>query len=112
MGLKLDRMCVFPLRPRVLAAGAILLALAGGAIADDIGPDVAKRLLSEGRIRPLEEIIAGVMAKVPGEMVEVELEIEDGIYVYDVKILGANGRVVEVEADAKSGSILKIEDDD
>jgi uncharacterized membrane protein YkoI len=97
---------------RVFAVCAMIVALAGGAWADDIGPDVAKRLLSEGRIRPLEQIIDGVKTKVPGELLEVELEIEDGVYVYDVKVLGANGRVVEVEVDAKTGNILKIEDDD
>ncbi len=79
---------------------------------DDVGPEVAKRLLSEGRVRPLEEILTAVKAKVPGQLLEVELELEDGAYVYDLKILGANGRVVEVEADAKSGKILKVEDDD
>ena len=35
----------------------ILVALAaGGARADDVGPEVARKLLSEGRIRPLSEI--------------------------------------------------------
>ena len=98
-------------RSQVAASMALLLSSAV-VLADDVGPDVARRLLEEGRIRPLEEIIVGVKAAVPGELIEVELELEDGIYVYDVKILGANGRVREVEADAKSGKILKIEDDD
>lgn len=93
-------------------AGASLLTCVSLARADDVGPEVAKRLLSEGRVRPLEEILAGVKEKVAGELLEVELELEDGGYVYDLKILGANGRVVEVEADAKSGKILKVEDDD
>lgn len=90
----------------------MITALTVSGRADDIGPDIAKQLLSEGRIRPLEQILDGLKAKVPGELLEVELELEDGIYVYDVKILGADGRVVEVEADAKSGEVLKIEDDD
>lgn len=80
--------------------------------ADDVGPEVAKRLLSEGRIRPLAEIVDAVRSKVPGELMEVELELENGGYVYDVKLLGPNGRVQEVEADAATGAILKIEDDD
>jgi uncharacterized membrane protein YkoI len=91
---------------------ATLLASSAGARADDVGPDVAKRLLSEGRIRPLEDIVEAARAKVPGQMLEVELEIEDGVYVYDVKVLQPNGRVVEVEADAKTGAVLKVEDDD
>ncbi len=80
--------------------------------ADDVGPDFAKRLLSEGRIKPLSEIISEVQAKVPGEMLEVQLELDDGIYVYELKLLRPDGKVQEVEADAASGNILKIEDDD
>jgi len=93
-------------------ASAALFGFSAVAWADDVGPEVAKRLLSEGRIRPLEEILDGVKSKVPGQLIEVELELDDGAYVYDLKILGANGRVMEVETDAQTGSILKIEDDD
>jgi uncharacterized membrane protein YkoI len=95
-----------------LAAALVIALTAGPAYADDIGPDLAKRLLSEGRIKPLSEIITGVQAKVPGEVLEVQLELDDGIYVYELKLLRPNGKVQEVEADAASGSILKIEDDD
>ncbi|HET6322496.1 MAG TPA: PepSY domain-containing protein [Hyphomicrobium sp.] len=95
-----------------LAAVLIAAPLGGAARADDIGPEVAKRLLKEGRIKPLTEILAAVNAKVPGELLEVELEIEDGIYVYEFKLLRPDGRVQEVEADASTAKILKIEDDD
>lgn len=98
-------------RPALIAA-ALVSALACVARADDIGPEVAKRLLSEGRIRPLTEIVEAVRKQIPGELIEVELEIEEGIYVYDVKLLGPNGRVQEVETDAATGKILKVEDDD
>jgi uncharacterized membrane protein YkoI len=95
-----------------LAAALVIALTAGAPRADDVGPEVAKRLLSEGRIKPLSEIISGVQAKVPGEVLEVQLELDDGIYVYELKLLRPNGKVQEVEADAASGSILKIEDDD
>jgi len=96
------------------AAALLLLAGAGwlGARAEDAGPEAAKRLLSEGRIRPLAEILAAVKAEVPGEMLEVEFEVEQGMYIYEVKLLRPDGRVQEVEADAATGKILKIEDDD
>ncbi len=98
-------------RPALFAA-ALLSALACAARADDVGPEVAKRLVSEGRIRPLTEIVEAVRKQKPGELIEVELELEDGVYVYDIKLLGPSGRVQEVEADAATGKILKIEDDD
>lgn len=91
----------------------LFLTLAGGsACADDVGPEVAKLLLSEGRIKPLSEILSTVQATLPGEMLDVQLELDDGIYVYELKLLRADGKVQEIEADAASGKILKIEDDD
>ncbi len=87
--------------------------LAGGlARADDVGPEAAKRLLSEGRIKPLAEVLDAVKRQVPGEMLEVELEFEETGYVYELKLLRPDGKVQEIEADAASGKILKIEDDD
>jgi len=103
-----------PLTRAVLFLAAVLVAVPIGTVAhaDDIGPEVAKRLLKEGRIKPLTEILAAVNAQVPGELLEVELELEDGVYVYEFKLLRPDGRVQEVEADASTAKILKIEDDD
>ena len=93
-------------------AAALFAVLAGSlAHADDVGPEAAKRLLSEGRIKPLAEVLDAVKRQVPGEMLEVELELEDTGYVYELKLLRPDGKVQEIEADAASGKILKIEDD-
>jgi uncharacterized membrane protein YkoI len=42
-------------------------------------------------------------------MIEAELEREDGLWVYEVKLLRPNGRVVEALFDARSGELLAIE---
>jgi uncharacterized membrane protein YkoI len=95
-----------------LMAASVLLASVALVLAEDVGHDDALRLLQEGSILPLAEITANVKARVPGKVLEVELETDDGVYVYEFKILRPNGRVQEVEADAATGKILKIEDDD
>lgn len=96
-----------------LTAAALLCIATDAALAgDDIDHQEARRLLQEGRILPLAEILERVGQKVPGEVLEVELDFDDGAYVYELKILGPNGRVQEVEVDAPSGKILEIEDDD
>jgi uncharacterized membrane protein YkoI len=74
--------------------------------------DLAHQLLQEGRILPLAKIVDAVSKLVPGEILEVEFEVEDKGYIYELKILRPDGRVQEVEADATSGKILKIEDDE
>ena len=102
----LHRRCTF------VAVALFAVLAAGIAHADDVGPETAKRLLAEGRIKPLAEILDAVKRQVPGEMLEVELEPDEAGYVYELKLLRPDGKVQEIEADAASGKILKIEDDD
>lgn len=79
---------------------------------DEIGHEAARRLLESGQILSLEAILARIAESVPGQLIETELEYEDGRIMYDLKILRPDGRVQEVEVDAATGEILKIEDDD
>jgi uncharacterized membrane protein YkoI len=83
-----------------------------GAAADDSDHDLARRLLEQGRILPLADIVDKVRSEIPGEMLEVEFETDDGAYIYELKILRPDGRVQEIEVEAASGKIIKIEDDD
>lgn len=95
-----------------LAAAVLLMVTAGHAMGDDVSHQEARRLVQEGRILPLAKILAHVDRKVPGEVLDVDLDLEDGAYVYELEILRPNGKVQEVEVDAKSGKIIDIEDDD
>lgn len=81
-------------------------------LADTVSHETARRLVAQGKILPLKDIVSAVRAKVPGEHLETELEYDDGRLVYDFKILRAGGRIQEVEVDAATGRIIKIEDDD
>lgn len=105
-----------PLIRPIIAALTAVLALAAGyttaSVADDLGPEAAQRLLRQGRIKALADIVATVQRNVTGDLIDAELEEEDGVYVYELKILRPDGRLQEIEADASNGKILKIEDDD
>ena len=60
----------------------------------------------------LQSLLARVSESFPGKVLEVELEREeDGeedIWVYEVKLLADNGRVLKLEYDAISLKLLKI----
>lgn len=71
----------------------------------------ARRALEEGRARPLAEILEAVRGRLDGEVIGVEFDRDDGRYVYEFKVVGADGRLREVYVDALSAEILKIEDD-
>lgn len=72
----------------------------------------AKQLRSKGEILPLEAIIKKARTVHPGKILEVELEREHGRYVYEIEMLDKNGRVVEMEYDAKTGKLIKSKHDD
>ena len=97
----------------VLATGLLLFgAGAGLALADDDDHDLARRAVEEGRALPLAEILAKMKPDLPGKVIEVVVEIDDGNLVYNLKVLSAKGRLQEIEVDAATGKILKMEDDD
>jgi uncharacterized membrane protein YkoI len=90
-------------------------ALPQGAAAEDRRPDCKRSqdcaldAFKSGQIRPLSEVLAVAREKVPGEVVKVELEREDGAWVYEIKILTPSGRRREVEIDAHTLAIIKID---
>lgn len=95
-----------------LFASALALTPVLTAVAGD--EEIARKALMEGRIRPLAEIIELLKPQLPGlTILEVEIDVEDnGQIIYEFDIIDASGRLKEVEVDAATGKILKIEDDD
>ena len=73
----------------------------------------ARRLVEEGAIRPLEEIMAEVRSQHPGRILEVELERRrEAGYIYEIELLDEEGNVWELEVDAASGELLNTEPED
>lgn len=101
--------------PILLALAAVVLVSATGASADDKkrqSHEAARQALLRKEVLPLTRILAIAAQRAPGEVIEVELEQGDhGRLKYDLKILAKNGRVRELELDAKTGATLKLEDD-
>jgi uncharacterized membrane protein YkoI len=71
--------------------------------------DQARAALEAGEIRPITEILAKAGAEVPGDVVEIELEQELGRWVYELKIIAPDGRLLEVEMDASDASLIEVE---
>ena len=64
-----------------------------------IGLDEVNRLVGQGAIRRLSEVIAAALRRVPGELIDADLLWRGGHYVYEVEIL-SKGRRVEIYVDA------------
>ena len=74
---------------------------------DPLDHDEIKQLREAGRILPMGEVMARVQTVQPGQLVEAELELEDGAYLYEIKILAADGTVHKLELDAATGEVLE-----
>lgn len=79
----------------------------GAARADD-DHDRARAALREGRILPLETIVAKAGADFPGDILDVELDEEEDGIVYEIKTITADGRILKLEYDAATGELLKV----
>ncbi|EXI93015.1 MAG: hypothetical protein AW12_00091 [Candidatus Accumulibacter sp. BA-94] len=94
---------------------AALLMLAAGLLA--VGPvaagrdhEEARQLRGAGQILSLETIIANHRRQHPGgQLLEAELEFEQGRHVYELKMLGDDGVVREFEYDARTGELWRLE---
>ncbi|MBV0933466.1 PepSY domain-containing protein [Marinobacterium weihaiense] len=78
----------------------------------DLDQDEARQLMLDGRIRPLSELMARHPVRLEGHLLDVELELEDGLLVYEIEVLGADGVVREFYLDAATGQVVKEEIED
>jgi uncharacterized membrane protein YkoI len=69
----------------------------------------AQRLRQSGKILPLETIVQRAKAVRPGKLIDIELEREDGRYVYELELLDERGVIWELKYDAATGALLEQE---
>ncbi|MCO5102237.1 MAG: PepSY domain-containing protein [Burkholderiaceae bacterium] len=94
-----------------LAVASIGLATAVGADfahADDrIRRSEVRELREAGKILPMEDILSRTRSAQPGQVVEIELEREDGRLVYEVKLIDDADAIHKLELDAATGEVLR-----
>lgn len=75
--------------------------------------DYAREAVRRGEILPITRILPIVQQRVPGNVIEIELDShDDGRRIeYEIKVLTAAGRVIEVKVNARTGQIREIEED-
>lgn len=79
---------------------------------DGLDAGFARAAVLDGRILPLDRILDILRSNFDGEVIEIQLEYEENELVYEFDIVSPDGRVFEVEIDAKTGVIVEVEDED
>lgn len=95
-------------RAAAFALLLILTCLPPLAAGDDDWQDLHERVRS-GQLVSLPTLLDWLEAHYEGQVLEVELEHEDGRLVYEVEMLGPRGQRVEFEFDAANGQLIGIE---
>lgn len=98
-----------PRRPILMTGLAGLMAFGQTGLGDHLDHDDVKRLRESGRILPMAEVMRRAFRIQPGQLLEAELEREQGRYRYEITILDAAGEVHRLMLDAASGESLTPE---
>jgi uncharacterized membrane protein YkoI len=95
-----------PWRAALLVVVGTLLASPGWA--DRKGDhDRARAAVQAGEVMPLPDVLARLQGSHPGQVLELELEREDGRWIYEVKLLQGDGRLLRLELDARTAQVLR-----
>jgi uncharacterized membrane protein YkoI len=93
----------------MLAGLVVALIPWGAALADEPADhERARRALEAGEVMPLRTVLEQVERDYPGEVLEVELDREDDVWVYEIKLIRRGGDVLKLELDARDGSLRRI----
>ena len=70
--------------------------------------DRARQAVQSGQVRPLSEVLNGLKLSHPGQVLEVELERDDGHWIYEIKLLQAQGRLIKLKVNATTAEVIKV----
>jgi len=90
----------------VLTVG-LVMAFSAPVWSDDKEGNVAD-LVKDAKVT-IDQAIKTAQEKVPGTVVEAELEKKHGKTVWEVEVVGADGKVTEVHIDAATGTVIDTE---
>lgn len=96
----------------IVAALVLICVSAVSFVNADESQLTARKLSEAGLILPLEKITKAAKAIKTGEILETELELKKGIYIYEIEILDNKSQVWELKLDAKTGKLIKLELED
>lgn len=85
--------------------GAVWLSMAWPS--EPLDHDRVREAMLHGEILPLATLLARLKRLPVGELIGVEVENKDGRWVYELKMIDAEGRVLEWYVDARDGTLLK-----
>ena len=101
-----------PLRRLILSGVALCLLGASPLLrADDHdhgSHELARKALEQGRVLPLRTVLDKIERDYQGQALKVEFEQDGGRFLYKIRLLQSDGRMVKLKVDAMDGRVLEI----
>ena len=110
--IQLEVYAVMPEHLQMLRFGLVIaaLALAPALNAETHRQEEMRRAVERGEIRSLADTLGAIREKLPGQVVGVEIEHENGGWRYEFRVVDSKGRVFEVYVDARTSEIGRIKE--
>lgn len=87
----------------------LALALPAVRAGDRHDHDRARAAVQTAQVLPLAVVLERLQRTHPGQVLELELEREDGRWIYEVKLLQAQGQLLELAVDARTAQVIEVE---
>ena len=72
--------------------------------------DAVRGAVERGEIKPLAQLLELAKDRLPGEIVSVEIERKQGVWLYEFRVIDKSGRLFDVYVDAQSGEIRRTKE--
>lgn len=97
-----------PVRAPARLAWLLALLLAAGGVCASDKPDHerARAAVQAGEVMPLPTLLDKLQRSHPGTVLELELEQESGVWIYEVRLLQADGQLFKLKLDARTAQVL------
>ena len=92
----------------MLLAAALALAMPTVQAGDQDEQERARAAVESGAVLPLPSLLERLQRTHPGQVLELELEHEDGRWIYEIRLLQADGQLLKLEVDAHTGQVLEV----
>lgn len=99
------------MRQQPLAVCALAILLAGGAAYGDDNETNGKAEMAATAKVTIEQAVKTASEKVSGKVIEAELEKDRNKLVWEVEIVTADKKVMEVHIDADTGAVIDVEEE-
>lgn len=91
----------------VVCAAALVAVGQGARASDQRDHERARAAVQAGQVLPLPVLLQQLQQTHPGQVLELELEREHGRWLYEIKLLHSDGRLLKLGVDGATGKVLR-----